>query len=96
VFELLFQLAGADDPIDDATAIWPEDRELVAAGRLAITAIVDDPESGDHIEVFDPTRVVDGIELSDDPVLHARSRAYSVSAYARLGVEAESPSTPPA
>jgi catalase len=94
-FELLFQIAVEGDPIDDATAIWPDDRELVAAGRLEITEVVDDPEFGDHIEVFDPTRVVDGIELSDDPVLHARRRAYSVSAYARWGVETDSPSTPP-
>jgi catalase len=94
-FELLFQLAAEGDPIDDPTAIWPEQRELVVAGRLEINEIVDDPESEDHIDVFDPIRVVDGIELSDDPILHARARAYSVSAYRRLGVEVESPSTPP-
>jgi catalase len=29
--------------------------------------------------VFDPTRVVDGIELSDDPVLRFRPAAYDVS-----------------
>ena len=40
-----------------------------------------DPErerDGD-ILVFDPTRVTDGIELSDDPILRFRPRAYSVS-----------------
>lgn len=94
-FELVLQLRGDDDPIDDPTAVWPDDREQVVAGRLEITEIVDDPESGDHIDVFDPTRVIDGIELSDDPILHARARAYSVSAYRRLGAEVESPSTPP-
>ena len=75
--------------------MWPDDREQVIAGTLEITELVDDPESGDHIDVFDPTRVVDGIELSDDPILRARARAYSVSAYRRLGAEVESPSTPP-
>jgi len=94
-FALLFQIAAEGDPIDDPTAIWPEERELVVAGRLEITGIVDDPESDDHIDVFDPIRIVDGIELSNDPILHARARAYSVSAYRRLGVEVESPSTPP-
>jgi catalase len=94
-FELLFQIAAEEDPIDDPTAIWPEERELVVAGQLVITEIVDDPESDDHIDVFDPIRVVDGIELSNDPILHARARAYSVSAYRRLGVEVENPSTPP-
>jgi catalase len=84
-FELRFQLAAPEDPLDDPTAVWPDERELVGAGRLEITALVDDPETGRHIDVFDPTRVVDGIELSDDPVLHARRKAYSVSAYKRLG-----------
>lgn len=95
VFELVLQLRGEDDPTDDPTALWPDDRELVVAGRLEITELVDDPESGEHIDVFDPTRVIDGIELSDDPILLARARAYSVSAYRRLGAEVESPSTPP-
>ena len=31
------------------------------------------------VVVFDPTRVVDGIELSDDPILRYRPSAYSVS-----------------
>jgi catalase len=94
-FELLLQIRGDDDPLDDPTAVWPDDRRLVEAGRLELTELVDDPESGDHIDVFDPTRVVDGIELSDDPILHARARAYSVSAYRRLGAEVDNPSTPP-
>jgi catalase len=36
--------------------------------------------------VFDPTRVVDGIELSNDPVLRFRSPAYSVSVGRRTEV----------
>ena len=95
-FELLLQVAGEGDPLDDPSAVWPDDRELVPAGRLEITDVVDDPEQGDHIEVFDPTRVAEGVELSDDPVLRARARAYSVSAYKRLGVEVPDPSVPPA
>ncbi len=83
-FQLLFQLPAEDDPIDDPTALWP-DGEFVEAGRLEITASTDDPEHDGHIDVFDPTRVGDGIELSDDPILHIRREAYSVSAYKRLG-----------
>ena len=82
-FELQFQLAADDDPLDDPTAVWPDERELIAAGRLELTEIADDPERDGHIDVFDPTRIVDGIELSDDPILHARPKAYSVSAYKR-------------
>ncbi|MQA73945.1 MAG: catalase [Solirubrobacterales bacterium] len=84
-FELRLQLAGADDPLDDPTAVWPDERELLRAGRLELTELIDDPERDGHIDVFDPARIVDGIELSDDPILRARPHAYSVSAYRRLG-----------
>ena len=76
---------GADDPLDDPTALWPDEREFVDAGRLEITAAVEDPERDDHIDVFDPLRLPDGVEPSDDPILHARRNAYSVSAYRRWG-----------
>jgi catalase len=78
-FELLLQVAAERDPLDDPTAVWPDGRELVSAGRLEITAAVDDPEADGDLVVFDPTRVIDGIEMPDDPVLHARPKAYSVS-----------------
>jgi catalase len=84
-FDLLLQQAGEDDPIDDPSAVWPDDRELVVGGRLEINELIDDPEGDGHIEVFDPMRLGDGVEPSDDPVLHARPKAYSVSAYERLG-----------
>ena len=84
-FDLLLELAGDDDPIDDPSAVWPDDRELVVGGRLEIAELVDDPEGDGHIEVFDPMRLGDGVEPSDDSVLRARPKAYSVSAYERLG-----------
>ena len=50
-------------------------------------------EHGDDIVVFDPMRVTDGIEPSDDPVLHFRTLAYSASVKLRTGVDrgAEAP-----
>ena len=83
-FELRFQLAGEEDPLEDSTAVWPDEREMVTAGRLELSELIDDPEGDGHIHVFDPLRLIDGVEPSDDPVLHARPRAYSVSAYRRL------------
>ena len=53
------------------------------AGDLVVTAQVEDPETAGNVEVFDPTRVVAGIELSDDPILHFRAEAYSESAARR-------------
>ena len=55
-------------------------------GTLEITGPETEREQGDDIMVMDPTRVTDGIECSDDPILHIRSHAYSVSVERRSGV----------
>jgi catalase len=79
-FTLVAQLGEEGDPIDDPTVAWPEERETVELGRLELKAIDDDAETDGSIVVFDPINVTDGIELPDDKILHARSKAYSVSA----------------
>jgi catalase len=86
-FRLLVVVAGGDDPVDDPTVAWPDERERVEVGRLELTGPDTEREKGDDVLVFDPTRVVDGIEASDDPILHFRSRAYAVSVLRRSGVE---------
>jgi catalase len=73
------QLAADGDPIDDPTAEWPPEREVVRLGRLELTALAFDRERDGDILVFDPTRVPDGIRLTDDKILLARPGAYSVS-----------------
>jgi catalase len=74
------QIAGPSDNPHDPSSHWPPDRERVDAGTLEITSVTDDPETdGGGPVVFDPGRITDGIELSDDPVLRFRSPAYSVS-----------------
>jgi catalase len=87
-FRLVVVLAEDGDPIDDPTAAWPDERERVEVGRLEVTGPEEERERGDDVLVFDPTRVVDGIELSDDPILHFRPKAYSVSIERRSGVPA--------
>ena len=79
VFHVDLSLAADGDSLDDPTAAWPDDRERVRVGDLAITALAFDRERDGDILVFDPTRVTDGIELTDDPILHARSGAYGES-----------------
>ena len=85
-FTLQLQLAADSDPIDDPTAVWPEERRTAQAGTLELTGLEEGREQRDDILVFDPTRVTDGIELSNDPILSFRSRAYSVSIELRSGV----------
>jgi catalase len=65
---------------------WPDERQQVTLGRLEVTGLAHDREQGGDILVFDPTRVTDGIELSDDPILRFRPHAYAESVLRRTGV----------
>jgi catalase len=78
-FTLELQIAEPGDPIDDPSAAWPSSRRRVRAGVLQVTQLDSEREQGDDVLVFDPTRLTDGIECSDDPVLLFRPRAYSES-----------------
>jgi catalase len=78
-FRLLLQVAAAGDPTDDVTALWPADRQQVELGRLEITAISPSSAAEERKLIFDPANRTDGIDLSGDPILLARSAAYSVS-----------------
>jgi catalase len=78
-FTLQVQIAEAGDDPHDPTSVWRSTRR-VDAGTLEITAPDPEPESDGGLVVFDPVRVVDGMELSDDPILRFRPLAYSVSA----------------
>ena len=77
-YDLRVTLARATDDPHDPMSVWRGAREL-SAGLLTVTAEVPDPEADGGLLVFDPTRIVDGIELSDDPILRYRPSAYSVS-----------------
>jgi catalase len=83
-FRLLAVIATEEDAVDDPTVAWPDERERVELGRLVLTGPELRREQGGDILVFDPTRVIDGIELSDDAVLRFRGPAYSVSVERRV------------
>jgi len=78
-FRLMLQLAEPGDPTDDPAALWPADRPRVELGRLEVTSVSPTGEADERKLVFDPANRTDGIELSTDPVLLARSAAYSIS-----------------
>lgn len=77
-FVLEVSVASAGDDPHDPMSVW-KPAETFDAGTLTITSVAPDPEAGGGVTVFDPTRVVDGIELSDDPILRYRPAAYSES-----------------
>ncbi|MCU1427158.1 MAG: catalase [Actinomycetia bacterium] len=86
-FTLTAQIGTDEDPHDDPTAVWPDDRTRVTLGRLDVGGLAYDREQAGDVLVFDPTRVTDGIELSDDPILAFRSKAYGVSVARRTRID---------
>jgi catalase len=87
-FRLLVAIAAENDAVNDPTVAWPADRETVEVGRLELEGPDTERERDGDILVFDPTRVTDGIDLSDDPILRFRPRAYSASVTRRSGAPA--------
>jgi catalase len=82
-WDLVFQMAEPGDPTHDLTKLWPESRPLVKAGRLQIDRVHEDQDLVDR-SMFDPTKQVPGLEVSDDPILYFRSEAYVESRRRRL------------
>jgi catalase len=78
LLRLVAQLAGAGDQIDDGSVSWPDNRPQLELGSIAVTKEVEDSEAAQRKLVFDPVRLVDGIELSSDPLPLARSAIYRV------------------
>ena len=85
-FSLVVHLGEDGDPIEDPTLAWPEERETVVVGHLELTGPDTERERDGDVLVFDPMRVTDGIEPSDDQILHIRSHAYAESVFRRTGV----------
>ncbi|WP_109125673.1 catalase family peroxidase [Dyella sp. C11] len=92
-WHLIVTLGEPGDPTNDATKVWPADRPTVDAGTLVIES--EQPQdSGPCRDVnYDPTILPPGIEISDDPLLPARSSAYAVSYLRRTSEEAHVPGT---
>lgn len=74
-FRLVAVIGEADDPVDDPTKDWEADREKVELGRLELTRKTDVAEG----LLFDPTVLAEGVECTDDPILHFRNPAYAIS-----------------
>ena len=73
-FEVWLQVAGEGHDPHSSVSVWKDAREVLA-GRIVVT---DELLDQDPL-FFDPARVVDGIELSGDPILRYRPVAYGES-----------------
>ncbi|GAB2627622.1 catalase family peroxidase [Novilysobacter erysipheiresistens] len=78
-WDMVVTLAAAGDPVNDPSRPWPGTREQVVAGTL--TLVHAEPQAtGECRDVnFDPLILPSGVAASDDPILAARSAAYSQS-----------------
>jgi catalase len=90
-WRLVVTVAQPGDPTADATLPWPPDRRQIDVGTLTIDRVESEDTSPARDINFDPLVLPNGIEGSDDPLLSARSAAYSRSFTRREG-EQKSPS----
>ena len=84
-WHLVITISQPGDPTDDATLPWPPDRQQVDVGMLTIDHIESEDTSPARDINFDPLVLPNGMTGSDDPLLSARSAAYSQSFTRREG-----------
>jgi len=90
-WHLIITIGQPGDPTADATLPWPPNRRQVDVGTLTIDQVESEDASPARDLNFDPLILPNGIAGSDDPLLSARSAAYSESFTRREG-ETKSPS----
>lgn len=88
-WHLVVTVARPGDPTDDATLPWPTDRQHLDVGTLTLDHVESEATSRARDINFDPLVLPVGIAASDDPLLSARSAAYSVSFTRREGEHKE-------
>src|SRR6185369_6728049 len=95
-FRLVLTIAQAEDSTRDATVAWPDSREKVDVGTLTIDHVEGEATGPARTINFDPLVLPNGIAGSDDPLLSARSAAYSQSFTRRVAepVSASAVTTP--
>jgi catalase len=90
-WHLIVTVGQPGDPTAEAAISWPPDREQIDVGTITIDTIESEDTSPTRDINFDPLVLPDGIKPSDDPLLSARSAAYSQSFIRREG-ERKNPS----
>lgn len=84
-WHLIITIGYPGDPTNDATVLWPENREQVDTGTLTLDHVESDDTSPARDINFDPLVLPSDMRPSDDPLLSARSAVYSQSFTRRAG-----------
>jgi catalase len=78
-FHVVAQLAEPEDQTRDPTQPWPANRKRVDMGTITLNRAASDNVRAQRELRFLPNRLTPGIEVSDDPLIDARVRAYVIS-----------------
>jgi catalase len=90
-WHLVVTVARPIDATSDATVPWPEDRQHIDAGTLTLNSVSSE-DGGPCTDInYDPLVLPPGIAPSDDPLLSARSAAYSRSFTLRASEKSRKP-----
>jgi catalase len=90
-WHLVVTFAAPEDPSSDATKAWPSSRQEINAGTLIVQKAEAEADGPCRDINYDPTILPDGIAVSDDPLLPARSAAYARSFDLRTAESADYP-----
>jgi catalase len=88
-WRLVLTIGQPADSTDDATLPWPADRQQVDAGTVTIDGVSSEDGGSCNYVNYDPLVLPSGIEPTDDPLLSARSAAYSRSFTLRAAEKAK-------
>jgi catalase len=84
-YRLVVQLPNDGDPTNDPSFVWPDDRKTIDMGTISLTSADPNGAAFEKELAFDPMKLAEGIEPSDDPLPALRSRVYALSAKYRRG-----------
>jgi len=90
-WHLRLVVANPGDVTDKATVAWSGPHRTIDAGTLVVDAVTPEETGACRDLNFDPTILPPGVAVSDDPLLAARSKAYS-SSFTRRAREGAGPS----
>jgi catalase len=78
-FKLNAQIAEEGDITDNASVSWPESRKIVELGEIKLDTLDDDTLAHQKTIIFDPIPRVEGVDVSDDPILDVRAAIYLIA-----------------
>lgn len=89
-WHMILILANPGDQTDNATVQWQGDHKSVDAGTMVLDQVATEWDGNCRDYNYDPLILPKGVTRSDDPLLPARSAAYSVD-FRRRAVEGPRP-----